>query len=866
MTVTTRSRASSSEVGVRGTSRPRPAPKAAQVIVPVWGAAYVQQFLQFGLPTMLSPGNLPAIARQLTCRLVVLSSSDDYRSITRSPVVSRAETLGVAVEVRTIDHLITSGNHSTTITLASTEAILSSAEAMLDTCFFLGVSDYIYADGSLCSVLRRMTSGRSAVLVGNFQVIREKALPSLRQFLEHSGQAPAFQPRELMAWALVYLHPATVANTVNIPYNHNAHTNRLFWKVDGSTLLGRFFLRHPICIRPETREFQIGSSLDYSFVPEMCPSGNVTSITDSDEYLVIEVQPGGHETDLLRYGSLRPKVLAKSLEGWTTRDHRLNVSDVHVYHSRDVPDSFDEVKEQSDAFVGAVLRRLRRAPLPERGHPYWKGAIAAFSETRPSGFESRSLENVYGMEQMSGLARLWWRRQYLLFGRPPKVRAWDPNYPDFATALEEVNDALKAPGSRVLLVADQPTTFTVALSDGTSRVEKARAQSFLRNPPLSAESLGGLFDACLIEVGEHELASARRIISRASRCLLPGGHVILLTRLTHDTAPLLANLELTGLAVSRVRLVPRTLAKQQLARASRVLHHLLYGQPWFGLPLAVVLGPPVVALSALVNLSAKRASHRPGRAAQSYSSAVVVLEARPQGVGSGSSEDRIEEGELRIAVDLDNTIVCFDEAFVEAARAIGLVGPEFQGGKQEVRDLARRSERGDVLWSELQGEVYGTKMQHAQLYPGVADFLRSCRNYGAKVWIVSHKTEFNQFGQRRVNLRDAALDWMNENGFFDIIGFGFSREEVYFEKTRDEKLARLRSLRPTHVVDDLVEVLTDPSFPVGPRRILYDPSCDPGGSTLFVPCSSWQDVEREIFGGLSAEAHGRDADMRVVAS
>ncbi|HUB71433.1 MAG TPA: hypothetical protein VL984_13510, partial [Acidimicrobiales bacterium] len=155
---------------------------------------------------------------------------------------------------------------------------------------------------------------------------------------------------------------------------------------------------------------------------------------------------------------------------------------------------------------------------------------------------------------------------------------------------------------------------------------------------------------------------------------------------------------------------------------------------------------------------------------------------------------------------------------------------------------------------------------HVSLYPGAADFLHRCRDLGARVWIVSHKTEFNQYGHKKVNLRAAALEWMEDRGFFDSNGFGFSRDEVYFEQTRDDKLARLASLRCTHVVDDLVEVLTDPGFPTGPRRILFDPTDGSGGGPLFECCSSWEQIGREIFGAPAPEAHDHYADAARAAS
>ena len=63
-------------------------------------------------------------------------------------------------------------------------------------------------------------------------------------------------------------------------------------------MMGRFYLMHMLCVRPEILDFVIGSSCDYSFIPEMCPSGNVEVIRDSDEYLVVELQPRRHEAGL----------------------------------------------------------------------------------------------------------------------------------------------------------------------------------------------------------------------------------------------------------------------------------------------------------------------------------------------------------------------------------------------------------------------------------------------------------------------------------------------------------------------------------------------------------------------------------------
>src|SRR5262245_47162986 len=213
----------------------RSPPTAVKIILPVWGYKYVRQFLEISLPTLLAPGNVPALAGAMDCEFIVLTSEDDRDYLREHGAFKRLANV-CRTEIRLIDHLITESNHSTTITIAYTEAVRSVAGAMVDTCFFFLVSDYIVADGSLRNALERMCRGASAVVVGNFQVDEEDASPWLRERLRTADRSLVLPPRELMRWALNHLHPATIANTVNIPLSHNSHTNRLFWRVDGATV------------------------------------------------------------------------------------------------------------------------------------------------------------------------------------------------------------------------------------------------------------------------------------------------------------------------------------------------------------------------------------------------------------------------------------------------------------------------------------------------------------------------------------------------------------------------------------------------------------------------------------------------------
>src|ERR1700686_3397459 len=92
-------------------------PSAIKIIMPVWGVRFVRQFLEFTLPTLLAPGNVPALAKALPCQFTVLTSGRDLHLLREHRAWHRLEQICRA-DIELIDDLITDGNHSTTLTLS----------------------------------------------------------------------------------------------------------------------------------------------------------------------------------------------------------------------------------------------------------------------------------------------------------------------------------------------------------------------------------------------------------------------------------------------------------------------------------------------------------------------------------------------------------------------------------------------------------------------------------------------------------------------------------------------------------------------------------------------------------------------------
>ncbi|HUN53415.1 MAG TPA: hypothetical protein VMU42_19960 [Candidatus Sulfotelmatobacter sp.] len=205
---------------------------------------------------------------------------------------------------------------------------------------------------------------------------------------------------------------------------------------------------------------------------------------------------------------------------------------------------------------------------------------------------------------------------------------------------------------------------------------------------------------------------------------------------------------------------------------------------------------------------------------------------------------------MLIGIDFDNTIAGYDRLFARLAVELGLLEAAPSGGKRAVRDAVRaQNSEGDIAWQRLQAVAYGRRMIEAEMIAGVAEFLAACRRQGVAVCIISHKTRHAAYDPDRVDLRLAAINWMQSKGFFDAAGFGLAPGQVFFEGSRQDKVQRIGELGCTYFIDDLEEVFAEPAFPNGVRAILFDPTGS--GTPRRVNCtalSAWDEITEYVLG------------------
>src|ERR1700758_4502478 len=176
---------------------------------------------------------------------------------------------------------------------------------------------------------------------------------------------------------------------------------------------------------------------------------------------------------------------------------------------------------------------------------------------------------------------------------------------------------------------------------------------------------------------------------------------------------------------------------------------------------------------------------------------------------------------MRIGIDFDNTIARYDGVFHAAALERGLIPANLASDKNAVRDYLNSNGRADEF-TELQGYVYGTRMDLASPSPGLAEFVATARKAGHDLFIVSHKTRHPILGQRH-DLHAAARGFLVERGLVGADHRQIDPDNVSFELTKEAKIARIAMLGCEAFIDDLPELFASPDFPGSARRILFDP-------------------------------------------
>jgi len=197
----------------------------------------------------------------------------------------------------------------------------------------------------------------------------------------------------------------------------------------------------------------------------------------------------------------------------------------------------------------------------------------------------------------------------------------------------------------------------------------------------------------------------------------------------------------------------------------------------------------------------------------------------------------------KIGIDFDNTLIDYSNVFHYYAQKHFHLDANTVKEKNVIRNKIRELDEGENKWQKLQALIYGPHICDAERFKGTLHFFRRCQKNKITLYIISHKTIFATKDETQTNLRHAALDWMANNNFFQYI----SKQNIFFESTREAKIRRISQLNCDVFIDDLEEIFFENDFPNNVRKLLFIPNKKKKTTMDIEAAQSWDEISNLIF-------------------
>lgn len=271
------------------------------VFLTVWGEAFVKKYLEFSLPSQLSPGNIPAAAKDVEFCYHIFTDRQSKPHF--YPAIEALEAIA-DVRFRYFDDVPYRGgnlaeameNSDPNILKHNVQRVTSNrlaGEAMEagSSCLVLLDSDFIFSEGSWPAMLARFHGGARAVCAMFMRLDEEAASTRLRANL--SGGITA---RDLVQIGLDCMHPISARMFLDAdPFTgYASHINA---RVGDHGYITHCYFPHPLLVAPETGG-QYSSTMDYEFALRAVADDNaIHLIRSSDELLISKMSRHSYLAD-----------------------------------------------------------------------------------------------------------------------------------------------------------------------------------------------------------------------------------------------------------------------------------------------------------------------------------------------------------------------------------------------------------------------------------------------------------------------------------------------------------------------------------------------------------------------------------------
>ncbi len=334
-------------------------------VMVVWGAPYIDLMVNAALPTLLSSGNLPALADASHSEFIFYTAPADEEIIRAAPSVACLREL-MPIRFEYIDpsepvtkYALMGKAHGNAVRRARDEKAHAVVLA----------PDAIIADGSLRTLARLAHEGKRAVMTLGPRIAQETGFPAFQE--RCTGQTSStitITPRDLVRFLMDHLHPEMQLYFVDST-RFSSYPVYCFWSMGDHGILARAFHLHPLmidCSRIESLDALFRDTIDGQFIGNAIGRWSDIHVeSDSDNLLVCTFSPADAQYSARKEGVMSiEKVRKIAYHRLVNPLQRMFFTHAIKMHCNDLDDDWARMEEATGLWAYEVLKMQ----YPERHH------------------------------------------------------------------------------------------------------------------------------------------------------------------------------------------------------------------------------------------------------------------------------------------------------------------------------------------------------------------------------------------------------------------------------------------------------------------------------------------------------------------
>jgi hypothetical protein len=386
--------------------------RPTRIITYAWGEKYLELLLSFSLPALLAPGNLPHVAANVPCQVVILTEERFFARVVSHPAVAQAKSF-CDVRLVSLDDLIAvPDKYGMALSYVLHRGFADLGEQMTDSWQIFLNADFVLADGSLRALLPHLARGKRIVAAPSYCVNEAAVAAELGQLIDPRSMALALSPRQMAAMVLRHRHNTIRGKTFNQRAISMLIMDQFYWEANRDTLLGYQMPVAIVGLCPQRYLREPVAYWDHGLMREYCPDANVSVLGDSDEFLMLELRSEETAADQLSLGWPSPAQIASRMIVFLTPYQREYLKFPLTLHAGDLPADVEESRAKLRARVDEVFAHVPSALPSHRNHPQWRYHLPAFTKSRHDGLSKQlglRTTRAPPPDTLTEIDQAWWR-------------------------------------------------------------------------------------------------------------------------------------------------------------------------------------------------------------------------------------------------------------------------------------------------------------------------------------------------------------------------------------------------------------------------------------------------------------------------